>query len=74
MFIIIFFFNLHLYLYFVFYFRLEKITKAETQLASGKVLDDEQVALLQSKTFYERSWADFSSIKSQLEEVAQAVN
>lgn len=54
------------------HYRLEKITKAETQLAQGKVLDEEQKILLSSKKAIEKSVAEILNIKQQLEEVAKA--
>ncbi len=54
-----------------FYFRLEKIATYEAQRASGKVMDKEQLALLETKSSLEKSVYDLSSIKTQLEEVAK---
>jgi len=51
--------------------RLEKVTTYEVQLADGKTLNNEQLAVLNSKKSLEKSVFDLSSMKSQLEEVAK---
>ena len=51
--------------------RLEKIAKAEVQLAQGKLLDEEQRVLLSNKKAIEKSVAELLNIKQQLEEVAK---
>ncbi len=53
--------------------RLEKIVKFEGQLAAGKVLDDEQLALVNSKRTVEKALQEITTIKTQLEEVAKSV-
>ena len=50
---------------------MEKIVKFELQLASGKLLDEEQLALVHSKKSVEKSLTDIAAIKAQLEEVAK---
>lgn len=50
---------------------MEKIVKIEQQLASGKALDQEQLALLNSKKSVEKALADVAALKAQLEEVAK---
>lgn len=52
--------------------KLEKIATYEAQRASGKALDKEQMALLETKSSLEKSVYDLASIKTQLEEVAKA--
>eukprot|EP00599_Poterioochromonas_sp_BG-1_P015958 CAMPEP_0173157972 /NCGR_PEP_ID=MMETSP1105-20130129/16001_1 /TAXON_ID=2985 /ORGANISM="Ochromonas sp., Strain BG-1" /LENGTH=744 /DNA_ID=CAMNT_0014075655 /DNA_START=50 /DNA_END=2284 /DNA_ORIENTATION=+ len=51
--------------------KMEKIVKIEQQLASGKALDQEQLALLNSKKSVEKALADVAALKAQLEEVAK---
>eukprot|EP01034_Spumella_vulgaris_P025797 gene25797-32289_t len=49
---------------------LEKIVKLESNVASGKVLDEEQLILYSSKNSVEKAIADIGQLKDQLEEVS----
>ncbi|RYG96255.1 hypothetical protein EON65_54695, partial [archaeon] len=55
--------------------RLDKIQQVEQQQASNptKVLQPEQIALLQSKVSVERSITDLKSVREALEEVAKTL-
>lgn len=53
--------------------RLEKIVKFEGQLAAGKALDEEQLALVNSKKTVEKALNEITAIKTQLEEVAKSL-
>jgi hypothetical protein len=55
------------------YIRLEKIAKAEQQLAGGKKLDDEQMLLLSKKADIDKSVNDLAQLRIQLEEVSKQV-
>ncbi len=48
---------------------MEKISKAEQAQREGKVLNEDQLILLSSKQYVEKSISDFESTKSQLDEV-----
>jgi hypothetical protein len=52
---------------------MEKIVKFEGQLAAGKVLDEEQLALVNSKRNVEKALHEITTIKTQLEEVAKSL-
>jgi hypothetical protein len=51
--------------------RHEKILKCETQLQSGKALDEEQLILMTSKPSVEKSLLDLKALQVSLEEVAK---
>lgn len=53
--------------------RLDKISKMESQQASGKLLNEEQLLLLSTKASVDRSLAELDPIRTQLEELAKEV-
>ena len=53
--------------------RLDKINKFESQLVTGKELNDEQKQLLANKSSIVKALVELESIKNQLEDVAKQV-
>ena len=53
--------------------RLDKITKIESQLTSGKSLQEEQIQLLKSKASIEKVFIELDSVKIVLEEIVKEV-
>lgn len=52
-------------------YRMDRILKIESQILTGKALDEEQKIMYTTKSSVEKSLADLSSILSALEEVAK---
>jgi hypothetical protein len=53
--------------------RIDKISKSENQLASGKNLHEEQLQLLTTKPLLEKLLSELELLKNQLEDVVKEV-
>lgn len=54
--------------------RYEKIVKIELKLSSGSKLNEEQIAVLSTKSSVEKSLSDIHAVKLQIEEIANEVD